>query len=112
MPAAERRAPAKKEVPMKKSKRLLKRAASALLVLLLLVALAPEGAWASLDYEEITSDGYYSVYYECPYCGFDIKLGAFDRDVDPSELEDYFCDDCGLCWDCAREHAHCEDCDK
>ena len=42
---------------MKKSKRLLKRAASALLVLLLLVALAPEGAWASLDYEEITSDG-------------------------------------------------------
>ena len=97
---------------MKKSKRLLKRAASALLVLLLLVALAPEGAWASLDYEEITSDGYYSVYYECPYCGFDIKLGAFDRDVDPSELEDYFCDDCGLCWDCAREHAHCEDCDK
>ena len=98
---------------MKNFNRSLKRAASVLLIALLLVSLVPASVWADID-AQVYNDYYpphFGYIYACPNCGLEIKVfGAAWETPDISDFEEYFCEDCGLCWACAEEHSHCHSC--
>ncbi|MCR4805517.1 MAG: hypothetical protein K5981_07665, partial [Clostridia bacterium] len=100
---------------MKKGKRFLHRVVSTLLTALLLVSLVPADTWATVDYEEETyewnGEERTALIYECPDCGAGLKVIHEDGGDPNPDLFDYvYCDECGLCFDCAREHTHCRDC--
>ncbi|MCR4805741.1 MAG: hypothetical protein K5981_08900 [Clostridia bacterium] len=102
---------------MKNFSQYLKRVVSVLLIAMLIVSLVPINAWAYVDYDEETVTlsifEAKSLTYSCWNCSYFKRLindGDWDEWPDPNDFDDYFCDECGLCWDCAREHAHCQSC--
>ena len=102
---------------MSNFKQLLKRAASALLALLLLAALVPGSVWADVDYEEEdyewNGETRTALVYKCPECGDGIRIIHEDGgDPNPDLFDNFYCGECGFCWDCAREKTHCPDCGK
>ncbi len=108
---------------MKKGKLILKRATGALLALLLFISLMPIGTLATVDYWETTiflgraQVEKHGLGYACWECGFSHKIFDWDDyyesgDPSPDGFDEYFCDECGLCWGCAYDIWHCNGCDK
>ena len=72
---------------------------------------------AGLDNVQWVEGEWGYAFAECDACGTEYVVGPVGSlDEAESELEQYFCEDCGYCsWDgnadCAKLH-HCEECEK